>query len=366
MSSSGKIIQVASADIVDGTIVNADVSPSAAIDVSKLATSTKGYALLAGATAPQWGPLARKNRLINGAMRIKQRVTMPTTDDNYCLDRWNLLLEAANAAVVTQETSDVPTDGSNRALKLTVGSGEDNKFGVVAFLEFLDCADLRGKTVSLQFKMKSTAGITNVRAAVIEWTSTADSITSDVVGTWGADGTNPTLATNWAYCSGYTPVSLAATTSWATYKIEGVTVGASMNNLGVFIWCDDETTTVTTDILRITDVQLEEGSICTQFERRPRSEELLDCQAWLHVAVNEGLGLAYNAQILTTDFAYITPVPMRVAPTVSGATFVANTGNNGTVQAGAQTNRTLRLYNIDNNWTTAAFIIWTGIISAEL
>lgn len=37
MSSSGKIIQVASADIVDGTIVNADVAAAAAIVASKLA-----------------------------------------------------------------------------------------------------------------------------------------------------------------------------------------------------------------------------------------------------------------------------------------------------------------------------------------
>jgi len=209
----------------------------------------------------------RRNRVINGDMRVNQRVTMPTTDDAFCLDRWNLLLEAANGAIPAQETSDVPTDGSNRALKLTVGAGEDTKFGVVTFLEFLDTADLRGKTVSLQLKMKSTAGITNVRAAVIEWTSTADTLTSDVVGTWGADGTNPTLATNWAYCSGYTPVSLAVTTSWVTYRIEAVSVGASTNNLGIFIWVDDESTTVTTDILRITDVQLEEGSVCSEFGR---------------------------------------------------------------------------------------------------
>lgn len=296
------------------------VYASSANTPARLALGTKGYGLLAGASAPLYDPVARKNRLVNGDMRVKQRAVMPTTDDSYCLDRWILLLEAANAATVAQETSDVPTDGSNRAIKLTVGSGEDNKFGIVQILEFADCADLRGKTVSLQFKMKSTAGITNVRAAVIEWTSTADSVTSDVVGTWGSENTNPTLATNWAYCSGYTPVSLAATTSWAPYKIEGVSVGASTNNLGVIIWVDDETTTQTTDILRITDVQLEEGSICTSVERRKYSEEFSDCQWWLQIFTAQQYGIYEFGAIQDdthADFGPFIRRPMRSGPALT-------------------------------------------------
>lgn len=212
--------------------------------------------------------LTRKNRVINGDMRVNQRMNLiGTTDDSYTLDRWNLLLEAASAAAVAHETSDVPTDGSKYAMRLTVGSGEDNKFGVVTILEYRDVADLRGKTISLQAKLKATAAITDVRMAVLEWTSTADSVTSDVVGTWSSAGTNPTLASNWAYLG--TPANLSVTTSWATYRVEGLTVGASANNLAVFIWCEDESTTVTTDILRITDVQLEEGPTCSGFERLP-------------------------------------------------------------------------------------------------
>lgn len=235
---------------------------------------------------------ARTNRVINGDMRVQQRATLGSTDDTFTLDRWNLLLEAASAAAVAQETSDVPSNGSNRALKLTVGSGEDNKFGIVTFLEFLDSADLRGKTVSLQAKLKATAAITDVRMAVLEWTSTADSLTSDVVGTWGSAGTNPTLAANWAYLGA--PANLSATTSWATYKVEGLTVGASANNIAVFIWCEDETTTITTDSLLITDVQLEEGAICTQFERRPYQQELAFCQRYFETmgsAIYDGLGM---------------------------------------------------------------------------
>lgn len=232
------------------------------------------------------GYLPRKNRVINGDMRVAQRTTFGSTDDTFTLDRWTLLLEAASAAAVTQETSDVPTDGSQYALKMTVGSGEDNKFGVATYLEYRDVASLRGKTVSLQAKLKATAAITDVRMAVLEWTSTADSVTSDVVGTWGSAGTNPTLATNWTYLG--TPANLSPTTSWATYRVEGLTVGASANNLAIFVWCEDETTTATTDYLLVTDVQLEEGPNCSGVERRPYVQELQMCQRYFEAAGGSG------------------------------------------------------------------------------
>lgn len=281
--------------------------------------------------------LTRKNRVINGCFRLAQRA-MPTTDDQYCLDRWVLLLEAANAATVSQETSDVPTDGSKYGLKLTVGSGEDNKFGVVTIMEYRDVSDLRGKTVSLQAKLKATAAITDVRMAVLEWTGTADSVTSDVVGTWGSAGTNPTLATSWAYLG--TPANLSVTTSWATYRVEGLTVGASANNLAVLIWCEDESTTVTTDILRITDVQLEEGPTCSGYERRPFAQEVNLCMRYYrkNIALGTSPATANQAQpyiVWTTSIAnndYYVDVsldpPMRAAPTATTFPYTtpANTG----------------------------------------
>lgn len=264
--------------------------------------------------------LTRKNRVINGDMRVCQRTTLGSTDDSYTLDRWTLLLEAASAAAVTQETSDVPTDGSKYALKLTVGSGEDNKFGVATYLEFRDVADLRGKTVSLQAKLKATAAITDVRMAVLEWTGTADSVTSDVVSSWGSAGTNPTLATSWAYLG--TPANLGVTTSWATYRVEGLTVGASANNLAVLVWCEDESTTVTTDSLLITDVQLEEGPTCSGYERRPFAQELQLCQRYFEAAGGSGgsfdcFGL--GAWVSTTDarIIFYFQTRKRTTPAVS-------------------------------------------------
>ncbi len=278
--------------------------------------------------------MPRKNRVINGDMRVCQRATLGTTDDSYTLDRWTVLMEAASGCVVTQETSDVPTDGSKYAAKMTVGSGEDNKFGLATYLEFRDIADLRGKTISLQAKLKTTAAITDVRMAVLEWTSTADSVTSDVVGTWGSAGTNPTLASNWTYLG--TPANLSVTTSWATYRVEGLTVGASANNLAVFVWCEDESTTVTTDSLLVTDVQLEEGPTCSGFERRPYAQELQLCQRYFEALGGGGTfdSIAMGMWTSTTNARFVWPfkVRKRATPTItvsSSSHFECQVGGGG-------------------------------------
>lgn len=292
-------------------------------------TPARGKALVAsGSGTSTWDTLGRKNVLINGSFRVWQRGTSPTvTDNNYGPDRWRLLLEAASAAAIAQETSDVPTSGGKTACKLTVGSGEDNKFGIWQVLEGIDVKHLRGQTVSLQAKLKATAAITDVRMAVVEFTGTEDSVSGDPISSWGSAGTNPTLAASYAYLG--TPANLSPTTSWATYRVEGLTVGASANNLAVMIWCEDESTTVTTDILRITDVQLEEGAVCTEIERRPYVQELALCQRYydrLQFSSTTIVAfLAFSGD--TAGRGYFTwAIQKRVAPTVTFSTPLSDWG----------------------------------------
>lgn len=312
------------------TGVGLSLSTAGALIVSASATSTAsfnttGVSIVGGIEATSG--LERRNRLLNGDMRICQRTTMPTTDDSYCLDGWVLLLESTNAAVVAQSTSDVPTDGSNYALQLTVGSTNNLKFGVAQILEAANSTDLRGRTVSLQFKAKATAGISDVRAAVIQWGTTADVVTSDVVSSWGGATTNPTLATNWTYCN--TAANLSPTTSWATYRVEGISVGATANNLGLLIWCDDKTTTTTTDILRITDVQLEQGQRCSTFERRHIAAEQRLARWYFNRLQATGQYAPFGNGNLSSTTATLDAVvnfpEMRTAPSVSYATAAAFT-----------------------------------------
>lgn len=260
---------------------------TAANTLARLGLGTKGQALLAGASAPTWGDMPRKNLLINGSGQVNQRVTAASTDNGYGPDLWRLLLEASTAGTLGQTTSNLPSTGSAQTgLVLTIGSSNNNKVGTVQMIRHATCGDLRGGVVSLQFKGKvNNARIGDVRAAVIEFTGTADnggSAWASPISSWGAAGTNPTLATNYAYCN--TPANLNPSTSDQTFKIEGISVSSSMKNLGLLLWIDDKTTTAA-DWLTVTDIQVEAGAICTAVDRPNVEDVIAECEHYYQKSI---------------------------------------------------------------------------------
>ena len=230
----------------------------------------------------------RYNMLINGDMSVFARnasvtITSATTvandDDTFTLDRWILLSDTNDVVDVSQPTG-AGYDGSRYAIGLDVET-VNKKFGIVQIMEYRNCYPGIGGTVSLSFKAKvsSTTKLDNVKAGVIAWTGSADTaITSDVVSAWNAEDTDPTLATNLTFEN--TPANLSVTTSWATYKIENISVDtSSTGNLLVFIW-SDVTDTTAGDFLYITDVQLEVGVVANAFDRQNYTQTELDCQRY--------------------------------------------------------------------------------------
>jgi hypothetical protein len=227
------------------------------------------------------GPLAGfRNHIINGAFMVAQRGTSfvagANNDDTYNLDRWTLLSDGNDIVDVTQAT-DAPTGGLN-SIGLDVET-VNKKFGIIQFIEQKNCIGLIGNTVTLSFKARvsSLTKLDNVKCAIIAWSGTADAVTSDVVSAWGVEGTNPTLVANWTYEN--TPANLSVTTSWATFSVSAAVDTASTKNIAVMIWSDVTDTTLG-DFLYITDVQLEQGSVATPFERRPYQTEFALCQRY--------------------------------------------------------------------------------------
>jgi hypothetical protein len=124
--------------------------------------------------------------------------------------------------------------------------------------------------------MSSNPSITDVKAAVLQWTGTADAVSADPVTTWAASGSGvTTYSGSWAQAN--TPATTVPTTAPTLYKIEGITLSSTLTNLGVMIWNDD-TTTTNADQLFIGDVQLEKGAVCTDFERITYAHDLANCQ----------------------------------------------------------------------------------------
>jgi hypothetical protein len=265
------------------------------------------------------GPIAGfRNAIINGNFNIAQRGTSfvagANNDDTYNLDRWYVLSDGNDVVDITQSTTQVPTNGSQTSIALDVET-INKKFGIAQIIEQRNCQSLIGNTVTLSFKVKvsSTTKLDNVKAAIVAWSGTADTVTSDIISAWNVEGTNPTLIANATYEN--SPANLSVTTSWATYSITAAVDTASTGNIIVFIWSDVTDTTLG-DFLYITDVQIELGPTYTPFERRTIGTELSLSQRYYCETRATGRFPSFGAGQVSENQIYW-PVTMRAAPTIT-------------------------------------------------
>ena len=253
-----------------------------------------------------------RNHLINGEFSVAQRgatITAPN-DDVYTLDRWNLVSEGNDIVDVTQTTT-VPTGGALKSIGLDVETA-NKQFGIVQIIEAKNCTGLIGNEVTFSFKAKvSNVRLGDVRAGIIAWSSTADSVTSDVVATYNDDA-NPTLASNLTFEN--TPSDLGVTTSWVTYSVTATIDTGSTTNVVVWIGSVDSSTTAG-DFLYITDCQLEIGPNTSSFEREDYGTTLAKAQRYYFVGGPGACG-GYSATTKAI-FGFQFPQIMRAAPTVS-------------------------------------------------
>ena len=232
---------------------------------------------------------SNRNKIINGDFIISQRgttftasdvggnVTGNNNDDKYTLDRWYLLSNGNDIVDVNHNSDNAPKAGQ-KCIRLDVET-TNKKFGIAQIIESHYGSDLYGENVTLSFKAKvsSTTKLDNVKAGVVSWVGTADSVTSDIISAWGAEGTNPTLIANAHFQN--TPANLGVTTEYQEFVIENVQVRPDTSNLIVFLF-SDVTDTTAGDFLFFTDVQLEQGETNTPFERRDHGEVLQQCQRY--------------------------------------------------------------------------------------
>jgi len=220
-------------------------------------------AITAGDTAARAG---RKNLIINGGFDVWQRGTSFTTSAEYTADRWQLQL-SGGTSTVTQQTftvgqTEVP-DNPTYYLKMNTTTG-DNNCGMFHRVE--DVRNGAGQNVTISFWAKGTnpAG------------GTFDLMSSQRFGAGGSSHVEIT-----------TP--LTVTSSWAKYthtfslaSISGKTMGTG-SSLVLIIRQSAGDTSTTAWNLNIANVQLELGSVATDFEHRSYGEELALCQRYYEV-----------------------------------------------------------------------------------
>ena len=279
------------------------------------------------------------NKIINGNFAANQRAALFTasytdgtpitnSDDTYLFDRWKLLSDGNNIVDVhsygrTMGSRDfgansgpawMPTETSF-AMAMDVETA-NTKFGQAQFIESMNCNDLRGRVCTLSWKarVRTTQTSTSIKAAVIGWFGTSDTITSDIISAWNDEGTDPTLVANAEYLNVPSNVLLSGTMK--TYSLK-VNVPTGIKNVIVFIWndmSDGDVGTTAGDYVFLSDVQLERG----EFENPRFQNETYDISERSHRYYYKAIGTHYGQVYGSTKGFVNTRMshPMRVAPTV--------------------------------------------------
>jgi hypothetical protein len=242
-------------------------------------------------------PSGRRNLIINGAMNVAQRGTSGSVGSGFTfvLDRWSQRYQSTDelVATVTQDT-DAP-DGFSNSYKWTTTTGEtaiasDEYVYVNYKMEGQDAQRLAygsasAKSVTISFWVKSSVTGTYALALyqadgarIINKTYTIDSantwekksvtIVGDTGGTINNDnGEGLRVIFHLAVGSDSKSVD---SSSWVNYV--GGAWGYGHNQDGVV--------TTTSATWQITGVQMEVGSVATEFEHRSYGEELALCQRY--------------------------------------------------------------------------------------
>ena len=270
-----------------GNIVIPDAGNiGSASDTDAMAIASTGQVTFSQNINP---PHPAKNYLINGDFAVSQRLsgavaTSATTpannDDTYIHDRWLLLSDGNDIA-------DVGRSVANRTDMRYIGYNAvetaDKKFGFAQIIEAQDAAQLVGGSavVTLSFiaAVSNTTRLDDIRAGIVSWSGTGDSVTSDLVSNWNGADANPTLASNWTFEN--TPANLSVGGSFAKYSVTATIDTSSTTNVAAFIWSNSVDNDVD-DIWYLGGCQLELGSYPTPFITESFDITLAKCQRYFN------------------------------------------------------------------------------------
>lgn len=265
--------------------------------------------------------VGRRNILFNGCFRFNQRAPATNADDTYAHDRWNILTQTGTVAVTSQTLVE---NGTPNMMRITQSQASAQRFGFEQIMESSDSYPLRGQAVTLSARVRMSAS-TTLRYAILEWTGTADTVTSDVVLSW-TSGTF--TAGNFFLASNLTVTatgSTALTANTLTDVSLTATLGSSVNNVIVLFWTDStQAQNVTLDVGR---AQLELGSVATSFERRSAAFEETACLRYYQiVAADDNLGSSNSTSsaFMRAGFLGIMRTTPNLALSGGGSTITIN------------------------------------------
>ena len=237
--------------------------------------------IVAGDTAARAG---RKNIISNGSFQISQRGNYTSTtsaaNNTFYVDRFRTVAGSVN---VSNQHTTVSIGGvSKRAYRVTATSAATGYFGSRHGIELLDLEV--GATYTISCWMRSNKSNARIRQDTIGATS-ADSTMSH---TGGGDWEKITFTVD-------------STNTVANCALQFICYPAAAVSVG--------------DYIEIADVQMEVGSVATDFEHRSYGEILADCQRYYKN--NGGLQGAHHGAISSKVIFPVDVNSMRATPTAS-------------------------------------------------
>lgn len=290
-----------------------------------------------------------ENLIINPSFAIDQRNNGTSTaisDDTYCLDRWYALTQTA-AINISQQT--LQENGQATNIRLTQNQASAQRMGIAQIIEANNSQPYRGATLAESIRIRCSSSQA-IRYAILEWTGTADSVTSDVVLDWTSASYT---AGGFFLGSNLTVTAVGSITpsaaTWTNVTPLIGTLGSSTNNLIVFVWT--EGTAAQNVTLDIGEFKLEKSAAATPFVPRLYGDELLLCQRYcekitattaqfISSGLAQGSGRAYGivywkvqkyATPTITASAFTTFIPLNgvgaAQPAFTGGSFSGNTNS---------------------------------------
>jgi hypothetical protein len=216
-----------------------------------------------------------RNRIINGDMGIDQRnagasVTLTAANFVYPVDRMFAFRASGTSGAITQRVSSGITGGAY-ALRIQRNSGDTSTaaLGWGQVIESYNCQNMAGNSVTLSFKARIGANFSGA----------SNQITARIGTGTGTDQSAANFYNNAWTGQSNTSNSITLTTSWVSYSVT-ISAGSSVNQLGILFFYSPVGTASTNDWFEITDVQLEQNTSATPFERRLYNQELANCQRY--------------------------------------------------------------------------------------
>jgi hypothetical protein len=282
-----------------------------------------------------------RNVLINGDMKIDQRrggssFNVPGAGGvyTYATDRW--FAYSSNTQALTQRLY----ASGYYYTRISVNSSL-TAFTLGQRIESINSYHLAGKTVTLSFRMSSTA-------SSVTWAASYAN-TTDTFGTQAS----PTVTS-------ITSGTVTPTSSFTNYSVTFSVPSDATTGLQI-------TFTTASEFginLQLTNVQLELGAVATPFEQRPIGTELALCQRYYYrfnpaASSSNTLGVGFADTTTASQHTHFFPVSMRIAPT---ALEQSGTAGNYAIRyagAGAATCSSVPTFS-DANITNATFNLFVA------